>query len=37
LAQVARALRVEELVSGGLARADELFRSDVAPWCPEIF
>jgi predicted acetyltransferase len=36
-AQLARALRVEELVPGGLARADELFRSDVAPWCPEIF
>ena len=30
-------LRVEELRDGGLARADELFRTDVAPWCPEIF
>ncbi len=32
-----RAGRVQELREGGLARADELFRTDVAPWCPEIF
>jgi predicted acetyltransferase len=32
-----RAGRVEELREGALARADELFRTDVAPWCPEIF
>jgi predicted acetyltransferase len=34
---LARARRVEELREGGIARADALFRSDVAPWCPEIF
>jgi predicted acetyltransferase len=32
-----RAGRVEELRDGAVARAEELFRSDVAPWCPEIF
>ena len=36
-AQLARALRVKELRGGALARADALFRTDVAPWCPEIF
>ena len=36
-AQLARALRVEELRPGALARATALFRSDRAPWCPEIF
>ena len=36
-AQLARALRVTELREGGLARADALFRSDRAPWCPELF
>jgi predicted acetyltransferase len=36
-AQLARAGRVEELRDGGLERADELFRTDIAPWCPEIF
>jgi predicted acetyltransferase len=35
--QLARALRVEELRAGGLERADALFRTDRAPWCPEIF
>lgn len=34
---LARAGRVEERREGGIARADGLFRSDVAPWCPEIF
>jgi predicted acetyltransferase len=29
--------RVEELREGALARADALFRTDIAPWCPEIF
>jgi predicted acetyltransferase len=29
--------RVEELRDGALALADALFRTDVAPWCPEIF
>jgi predicted acetyltransferase len=36
-AELARALRVEELTPGALARADTLFRADRAPWCPEIF
>jgi predicted acetyltransferase len=36
-AQLARAGRVGELASGALARADALFRTSVAPWCPEIF
>jgi predicted acetyltransferase len=36
-AELARAERVEEVARGGLARADDLFRTDVAPWCPEIF
>jgi predicted acetyltransferase len=36
-AQLACALRVEEAQPGGVARADELFRTDRAPWCPEIF
>jgi predicted acetyltransferase len=34
---LARAGRLEELRTGGIARADALFRADVAPWCPEIF
>jgi predicted acetyltransferase len=29
--------RVEELTQGALERADSIFRTDVAPWCPEIF
>jgi predicted acetyltransferase len=36
-AELARALRVEELSPGGIARADTLFHADRAPWCPEIF
>jgi predicted acetyltransferase len=36
-AHLAQALRVEESRPGGLARADALFRTDRAPWCPEIF
>jgi predicted acetyltransferase len=35
--QLARAGRAEEATRGGLARADELFRAERAPWCPEIF
>jgi predicted acetyltransferase len=35
--ELARAERVEEAARGGLARADDLFRTDDAPWCPEIF
>jgi predicted acetyltransferase len=35
--ELARALRVEELREGALARADALFATAVRPWCPEIF
>ena len=35
--QLARAGLVEEGARGGLTRADALFASDLAPWCPEIF
>ena len=36
-AQLARAVRIEELRDGAVARADELFRTDPPPWCPELF
>ncbi len=36
-AQLASSLRVTELRPSAVARADALFRHDVAPWCPEIF
>jgi predicted acetyltransferase len=36
-AELQRALRLEELAPGAVARADALFRTDRAPWCPEIF
>ena len=36
-ADLARALRVEELSDGAVARADALFRTSVAPWCAGIF
>jgi predicted acetyltransferase len=36
-AELVRAGRVEELRRGAAARADAIFRSDRAPWCPEIF
>jgi predicted acetyltransferase len=36
-AELARALRVEELRDGALARADALFATAVKPWSPEIF
>jgi predicted acetyltransferase len=32
-----RAGRLEELRPGAVARADELFRTAVTPWCPEAF
>jgi len=32
-----RASRAEELTDGAATRADELFRTTVAPWCAEIF
>jgi predicted acetyltransferase len=36
-ASLARAGRAEEVARGGIARADAVFRTDAAPWCPEIF
>ena len=36
-AQLQRAGRVHELVEGAVPRADAIFRTDRAPWCPEIF
>lgn len=36
-AELQRSLRLEERVPGAVARADALFRTDRAPWCPEIF
>ena len=36
-AQLQRAGLVEDVTPGALARADAAFRSDRAPWCPEIF
>jgi predicted acetyltransferase len=35
--QLRRALQVEEMSEGAIARADALFAVDRAPWCPEIF
>jgi predicted acetyltransferase len=35
--QLASSGRVQELAEGALARGDTLFRSAMAPWCPEIF
>ena len=35
--ELVRALRVEELTPAAAARADELFRTGVEPWCAEIF
>jgi predicted acetyltransferase len=35
--QLARAGRAEERRAGAIRRADDLFRTDHAPWCPEIF
>jgi predicted acetyltransferase len=32
-----RAGRVDELRDGAVARADDVFRTGVVPWCPEIF
>lgn len=36
-AQLGRAGRLEELQPGAIRRADALFRTDVAPWCPDDF
>lgn len=35
--QLERAGRVEELTDGAVERADDVFRTRIAPWCPEIF
>jgi predicted acetyltransferase len=35
--ELQRAGRIEELHDGAVARADELFRTQVVPWCPETF
>jgi predicted acetyltransferase len=35
--QLARALRVTELVSGAITLADTVFQTPRAPWCPEKF
>jgi predicted acetyltransferase len=35
--ELLRAGKVEEVVKGAVARADGLFRTERAPWCPEIF
>ena len=37
LSELADAGRVAELRPAALARASAAFRSDVAPWCPEVF
>ncbi len=36
-AELLRAGRVDELRSGAVERADALFRTSRAPWCPEVF
>jgi predicted acetyltransferase len=36
-AELQSAELVEELVDGAVARADALFRTPHAPWCPEVF
>jgi predicted acetyltransferase len=36
-AQLADAGRASEQSPGGIARADALFRTDRAPWCPRVF
>lgn len=35
--ELAQAFRATECRAGAIARADEMFRTDAAPWCPEIF
>ena len=36
-AQLAAAARTDELAPGGIQRADAIFRTDRAPWCPRPF
>jgi hypothetical protein len=35
--QLADAARAAEIAPGALARADALFRTERAPWCPSVF
>ena len=35
--ELVRGSRARELTNGAAERADALFRTNVAPWCPEIF
>jgi predicted acetyltransferase len=35
--RLSQALRVQELTPGAVSRADAIFRTQSAPWCPEIF
>ena len=35
--QLARGLRVQELIRGAIVHADSIFQVTSAPWCPEIF
>ena len=35
--ELVRGSRAQELTDGAAERADALFRTNVAPWCPEIF
>lgn len=35
--ELARGLRIEELVPGAVERADAIFATSRLPWCPEIF
>ena len=35
--QLGRALRIQELIPGATARADNVFQITSSPWCPEIF
>jgi predicted acetyltransferase len=36
-ADLGRAGRTRELADGARQRGDRLFRTDLAPWCPEVF
>lgn len=36
-ARLSAATRIGELAPGGVARADELFQTERAPWCPDVF
>ncbi len=36
-AELVRGGRVDELKHGAASRADAMFRTDILPWCPEVF